>query len=71
MRGLVEMIESAVNKVREYDWKLSRFNRRAYRPDDLFTNDYPVQHFKERAERAERDLAELKKALPEQPAQEG
>lgn len=67
MRGLVEMIESAVHKVKEYDWKLSRMNRRSYRPDDLFNNDYPVRYFKERAERAERELKELKGIKDEQP----
>lgn len=71
MRGLVELIGSALSKIREYDWKLSHHNRRGYRPDDLFDNDYPVRHFKDRAERAERELADLKKRLGEAPVEGG
>lgn len=63
MRGLVEMIESALSKVREYDYRLDHFNRNSYRPDHLFVNDYPVRHWKERADNAERELKELKDRL--------
>jgi hypothetical protein len=59
MRGLVEVIESALSKVRDYDYKLERFNRRGYQTDHLFANDYPVRYFKDRAEEAERKLKEL------------
>ena len=68
MRGLVEVIESALGKVRDYDYKLERFNRRSYRPDDLFVNDYPVRHYKERAEEAERKLKMLE-ATPDKTGQ--
>lgn len=60
LRGLAELVGNALRKVSEYDYRLDCVNRRRYRPADLFINDFPVRHWKERAEDAERELKNLK-----------
>lgn len=67
LRGLIEMLASAVKKMREFEFK---FDSYYYRWNDLFTVDYPVREYVDRIHELEREVKRLKSEVGEPVAEE-
>lgn len=60
LRGAIELIESAVGRVRDHSFGVQFCQRRFHTVADVFRSDYPTRHLLDRIHALEAELAALK-----------